>query len=181
MLSVTVFEVIDDSDGEVLRATLSKDMAESWLASEKERGSDVPMVIRATVRKDVGDKVAALAYHLGADPGSIETCRHSDDCFECESEPGEYRVLTESEREAAADDALESYIDECIIEQAKAEARDNAALNSLIKVLSDHFDRASWKRDALINDGYGHTLSGYDGNEHEQKIGETWFYIYRVN
>lgn len=130
---------------------------------------------------DADPEVVALALHFEVDPISIEQCHHSGNTFECEHEPGEYRVLTESERESAADDALESYIDECIIEQAKAEARDNAALTSLVKVLSDHFDRAAWKREALVNDGYGHTLSPYDGEEHEVKIGDTWYYIYRVN
>ncbi len=113
-------------------------------------------------------KVAALAAHLNVSPGTIEECRHSDDTFECESEPGEYRVLTESERETAADEALESYIDECILPDASG-------------ALAQYFDRASWKRDALLGDGYGHTLSGYDGNEHEQQIDGTWYYIYRVN
>lgn len=128
-------------------------------------------------------KVRALAAHLNVRPDTIEKTRHSDDCFECESEPGEYRVLTSEEREKAADEALESYVDECIIEQAKASAKHarDEGLASIVDTLARYFDRAAWKRDALLSDGYGHTLSSYDGEEHEEKVGDTWYYIYRVN
>lgn len=85
-----------------------------------------------------------------------------------ESEPGEYRVLTETERETAVDEALESYIDECLIPRVKGP-------------LAQYFDRAAWKRDALMSDGYGQTLSPYDGNEHEERIDGDWYFIYRVN
>jgi hypothetical protein len=124
------------------------------------------------------EKKAALAAHLKVSADTIEECSHSDDCFECESEPGEYRVLTESEREEAAGEALESYIDECLFGQIKADFKGQ---ESLLETFERYFDRAAWKRDTLINNGYGHTLSGYDGNEREERIDGTWYYIYRVN
>lgn len=124
------------------------------------------------------EKIAALAAHLNVKADTIEACNHSDDTFECESEPGEYRVLTESEREKAASEALDSYVDECLFGQIKADFKGQ---DSLVETLERYFDRASWKRDALLSDGYGHTLSGYDGNENEEKIDGVWYYIYRVN
>lgn len=117
------------------------------------------------------EKVAALAAHLNVNADTIKETRHSSDTYECEDEPGEYRVLTESERETAADESLESYIDECIFGQ----------LSAIVETLERYFDREAWKRDALISDGYGHTLSPYDGQEYEVKVGNTWYYIYRVN
>ena len=127
-------------------------------------------------------KALALAEVLGVSPlGCLYDGAGFGDVWSSDEEPGEYRVLDESEREQAADEALESYIDECIIEQAKAEARDNAALASLIRTLSDHFDRASWKQLALDSDGYGHTLASYDGEEREACIDGTWYYVYRVD
>lgn len=136
-------------------------------------------------RHEHGDhdmQVAALAIHLGVDPKSIEETRHSSDTFECEHEPGEYRVLTESERERAANEALESHIDDCIFGNLRGEyGKKGGMMANMLNTLERYFDRASWKRDALISDGYGHTLSGHDGQEHEVKIGDTWYFIYRVN
>lgn len=43
-----------------------------------------------------------------------------------------------------------------------------------------YFDSDKFKRDARI-DGRGHSLSGYDGSEAEQKFNDTWFFIYRHN
>lgn len=179
--SINVHEVIDDSDGEVLRTTLSRDRAISWRDSHAKDYPDVSLSIRSTVRHDVGEKIAALAIHLDVDPAAIEEIQHRDNTFEVESEPGEYLVLTESEREQAADDMLESHIDDCIIDQAKTEAHGNCGLESLVDTLAQYFDRAAWKRDALISDGYGHTLSPYDGEEHEEKIDGAWYFIYRVD
>ena len=36
--------------------------------------------------------------------------------------------------------------------------------------------------DAVIDeDGYGHTLNGYDGNADEQKVLDTWYYVMRID
>jgi hypothetical protein len=75
----------------------------------------------------------------------------------------DYLVLDEDERESRWDDALESYLDECV-EGASG----------------PYFDREAWKRDARM-DGAGHTLNAYDGNEHEFSVGKQWYYVYRQN
>ena len=41
-------------------------------------------------------------------------------------------------------------------------------------------------KDALINyvirsDGYGSILNGYDGNDDEYRIGDTWYHVMRYN
>ena len=110
--------------------------------------------------------VLALAAHLKVEPSEVEASHYDDTMLTCDG--AEYRVLTESERETAADESLESYIDECILAEVP-------------NTLRQYFDRDAWKRDALLSDGYGHTLNGYDGEENELTVGGVWFYIYRVN
>ena len=107
----------------------------------------------------------ALAIHLGCLATEISE-RH--DVYEAISEQGEYLVLTDCEADAACDEALESYIDDCILPECPA-------------AIAPYFDRDAWKRDALLSDGRGHTLASYDGDEAEVQLDGEWFYIYRVN
>ncbi len=113
----------------------------------------------------------ALAAHFnltGALDEQIEQTGHNSDLYTVEGEPGEYLVLTDSEADDMADQQLESYIDECVLTEIPA-------------AYQSYFNREVWKRDALISDGRGHFISGYDGEEHEVQIDGEWFYIYRVN
>lgn len=50
----------------------------------------------------------------------------------------------------------------------------NEAIFTLIKDF-DHF-----VEEAILSDGRGHFLSKYDGHEYEEKAGDTYYYIYRV-
>jgi hypothetical protein len=76
----------------------------------------------------------------------------------------EYRVLDEDDRDAAWEESLENYLDECV-EGANG----------------PYFDREAWKKDARM-DGAGHSLSCYDGEENEFRIGDSeWWFLYRVN
>jgi hypothetical protein len=119
--------------------------------------------------EDKDPKCVALAEHLKVPYETIsDVYGEEGDTFESEDAPGEYRVLTESERETAADEALESYIDDCILPGVPAVCR-------------NYFDSKRWKRDTLLSDGYGHTLSSYDGEEHEVTVDGEWYYIYRTN
>lgn len=122
--------------------------------------------MNAIIEEEHAPAVLALAAYLKVEPSEITPTTYDDTLLECDG--AEYRVLTDSERDSAADEALESYIDECLLEGANA-------------TLAQYFDRAAWKRDALLSDGYGHTLSSYDGEENEEKIDGVYFYIYRVN
>jgi len=109
-------------------------------------------------------KLRALAIHLRCDINKLTTT--SDDSrFEYGSE--EYMVLTDSEADDAWNESLDNYIDECILPEIPETYR-------------NYFDSDAWKRDAKY-DGRGHTLSSYDGEEHEENIAGEWFYIYRVN
>jgi len=79
----------------------------------------------------------------------------------------EYAVLTDSEADDAWDESLNSYLDECILPELEGN-------------LAQYFDRDAWKRDAQT-DGRGHSLSSYDGEEHEVHLNGEWMYIYRTN
>lgn len=75
----------------------------------------------------------------------------------------EYVVLTDDEADDAWDAELESYIDDCL---------------EIPESIEPYFDREAWKRDARM-DGRGHSLSRYDGNEYEQTVNGTTYYLYR--
>ena len=74
-------------------------------------------------------------------------------------------VYDDVEADEAMDEAIENYIDECVMFE-------------IPKNLQNYFDYAAFKQEASY-DGRGHWLSGYDGNEFEAKIGDKWYYVYR--
>jgi len=79
----------------------------------------------------------------------------------------EYLILTDSEADDAQDAQLENYIDELILPEIPDAYR-------------SYFDNEAWKEDAK-QDGRGHSLSSYDGHEHEETVNGETFYIYRTN
>lgn len=144
---------------------------------------------------DYDEKVIALAQHLGIDlepdfneedyptdeytPEEIEEAR-TDAIADVTSELDsivntygdtysyyreEYLVLTDEEADDEWDDALENYIDEVI-------------MSEIPECYQNYFDREAWKKDAEY-DGRGHSLSSYDGEENEEEVNGTTYYIYR--
>lgn len=79
----------------------------------------------------------------------------------------DYLVLTDDEAEDRWDESMDIYIDECILPE-------------LPKHLHYYFDSEKWKKDARF-DGRGHSLASYDGEEHEEEVNGTTYYIYRIN
>ncbi len=114
-----------------------------------------------TINETTDDKFSnpeaarALASHLNCRWTEIEECawKHYGNMDVFTAEGGEYAVGTDEEADAAWDEALDSYIDECI-------------MTELREPLSNYFDRKAWKCDARM-DGRGHALSSYDGNEYD--------------
>jgi hypothetical protein len=109
------------------------------------------------------DKAAALAAYLDIPLEDVQETLYGD--FEADGE--EWLILTEREADERWDEALESYIDECIIPE-------------LPEYLASYFDVEAWKRDARF-DGRGHCLATYDGEEHELFAGDEYFLAYRTN
>ena len=154
--------------------------------------------------EEFGEKVIALAQHLGLETDLDETEFEigADEEFEDEEEKQErlqeladerhdkieeikdelnnitneydhvysyyseeYIVATDEEADEIEDECLDNYIEECL------EIPDN---------IRPYFDEEKWKDDARM-DGRGHIISTYDGNENEEKVNGTWYYIYRMN
>lgn len=111
----------------------------------------------------------ALALHLGCLATECEQARGGE--WTSLRKPGEYRVLTDSEADDAADEYLESYIDDCVDQRPRGLPHPDYW----------KFDREGFKRDCLINEGRGHQLSHYDGDEHEETVGKETYFIYRIN
>jgi hypothetical protein len=118
---------------------------------------------------DIDPKLLALADVLSASPLHISECRYGDNQFESSEDPGEYLVLTDSERTEAWEQSLDSYIDECILDGGE-----------FPEAYKQYFDREAWKRDAR-HDGAGHSLASYDGEERGATIDGETYYVYRVN
>lgn len=106
----------------------------------------------------------ALAKHLEIDVSTVE-----EDGNEYSAEDGSARwmVLTDEEADEKWEESLDSYIEDCI-------------LSELPEAYRFYFDDEKWKRDAK-HDGRGHSLAGYDGEENEETINGTTYYIYRTN
>jgi len=114
------------------------------------------------------EKIVALALHLQIDfeeAQSIEVSSY-DDCL-LEYGRKEYLVYTDSEADDKWNDELENYIEECI-------------LHELPEAYRRYFDNEAWKSDAK-QDGRGHSLGRYDGEENKENVLGTTYYIYRKN
>ena len=85
----------------------------------------------------------------------------------------DYLVLTDEEADEKWEELLDSYIEECITPEI-----DNIEIGHLSSYIT--FDEEMWKRDARM-DGRGHSLNSYDGNEDEETVNGTTYYIYRIN
>lgn len=79
----------------------------------------------------------------------------------------EYLVVTDSEADKLWDEYLDNYIEECVLHEIPEQYR-------------MYFDDEKFKDDCKM-DGRGHCLAGYDGEEQEEKVDGTYFYIYRTN
>lgn len=115
----------------------------------------------------IDPKVRALCLLFDCKPEQLS--EEYGNVYRCDQATGEYLVLTDQEADQAWDEALDSYIDECIIPEIKD------------TTLSRYFDVEAWKRDAR-HDGRGHSLSTWDGEEIEVRLGAgEYMYVYRVN
>ena len=79
----------------------------------------------------------------------------------------EYYVLTDEEADEKWDEELDYYLEECVYPE-------------LPEHLRGYFDDEAWKEDAKT-DGRGHAISRYDGNEYEETVNGTTYFIYRID
>lgn len=96
--------------------------------------------------------------------------------------------LEERKVDIEYDDDSYEYTDEAkdnYVERRKSEVRNDPV--SFLKdwgmeeSIKDFIDEDGFIDDVVSSDGRGHTLSSYDGVEHEIVYGDEWYYIYRTN
>jgi len=82
----------------------------------------------------------------------------------------EYLILTDNEADEMWDESLDNYIEECILPE-------------IPKQYHAYFDDESFKEDCKRDDGRGHSLAAYDGNEVDMEDPENkdQFFGYRMN
>ena len=115
-------------------------------AAETERLSDLADELCYTV-----DQIKEIEEITG-EITEVETYTNYDMTV-ISAEDGEYMVGTDEEADEAWDQSLDSYLEDCIYPELPESVR-------------NYFDDDKWKSDAKY-DGRGHSLSSYDGNEHE--------------
>ena len=107
-------------------------------------------------------------------------------------EYGDYLVLTDSEADEAAKDAIldsawafnpsflssETGIDEEVFEAIQDNGRCESNNDAILSCIADE---DSFVEAAIAADGRGHFLATYDGNENEQEFNGQTYYIYRTN
>lgn len=105
----------------------------------------------------------AVEYVLGLD-NEYEIIR--EDCpLVCEAGTREFTVFTDEEADAEWEQYLESYIEDCVIGEIPEQYR-------------MWFDTEGFM-EHLKTDGRGHSLNGWDGQEHEYEIDGETYYIYK--
>lgn len=113
----------------------------------------------------MNERIQALAKHLEVDTDELEVSKYDDKTIAYGDQ--EYLVVTDSEANDLWEEDLDQYIDDCI-------------LSELPEAYRYYFDSEKWKSDARM-DGRAHSLSRYDGDEDEQEVDGTTYYIYRQN
>jgi len=132
-------------------------------------------------------KTQALARFLEVDHEEISAA-WNDENFSYGRQ--DFLVLTDSEADSMARETildqvwafrpefLEAHMD---LDQESIETlqeKSDSANKALLRLIrdKDHF-----VHDAISSDGRGHFLSGYDGEEHEERVDGETFFIYRTN
>ena len=120
---------------------------EELLADERYSGEEINEILQ----KWIDEKCTLLEDEFQVSP-------YDDNRVEYGSQ--EYLVCTDSEAYDLWEESLDSYLEECVYPELQGN-------------LKYYFDDEKWKKDAKM-DGRGHSLSGYDGNENEEKVGDTF-------
>ncbi len=127
-------------------------------------------------------KVNALVLFLDVDADEAQRLIDNDD----------YIVLTDEEAdEKASESILDSVwafrpsflssftgFDESIFEAIQANDKCESNNPAILQLIDD---KEGFVQEAISADGRGHFMSSYDGDENEQTINGTTFYIYRIN
>lgn len=147
-----------------------------------------------TPAADTDPRILALMQMMECEADEIEEARYGDNTFTYGRQ--EFRVLTDEEADEACAESIKdslwafntSFIASHTrnglnpaarkaLEKAQSELCDDA--NDLVAALIEDMDH--FVRDAVSADGRGHFLAQYDGEEREESVNGTTYYIYRGN
>lgn len=137
-------------------------------------------------------KKEALALYLEVNKEELDESKYDSDIFIHGN--AEYLVLTGKEMDQRTEeyimDSLWAFNSDFIgshsnlnapalkaLSKMQAELCEDA--NELVKAVIRDIDH--FVKDAVLSDGRGHFLSGYDGEENEIEHKKVMFYIYRTN
>lgn len=115
---------------------------------------------------DESCRILALRFHLDEWDSYFSIQGWNDKRFQV-GKNREYLVVTDDEADDLWDEDLEAYIDDCV-------------LPGVPETTQGYFDRDAFKKDARM-DGRAHSLNRYDGNEYDEEIDNTTYFIYRQN
>jgi hypothetical protein len=121
----------------------------------------------ALLASGTDERIIALVQHLGLDKKgaeSINISSYNDNILEYGDQ--EYYVMDDDEADREYERQLDDYIDESILPEIPEAYR-------------QYFDSEKWKDDARIDGSRGQMLNSWDGNEHEEEVNGTDYYIYR--
>ncbi len=147
------------------------------------------------------DKIKALNEHLELVEAEDmvtedDQCSFNEDIFD--TSEGEFLVLTDEEADEQTKECigetlwafninfLQGFLASGLQDEAETilkplQERCESG-NEPIKALVDwDNNKDDITQEAISWDGRGHFLSSYDGYEHEVKVNDTYYYIYRVN
>ena len=143
----------------------------------------------------MNNKTKALAQYLMTEENitareAIEAISDGYDENNFDTDYGEYLVVTDDEAYEECKECIEqslwvfnswflsnhSEVSEEVFKKLSELYEDS---NDAIKSLIIDFDE--FVENAISADGRGHFMNSYDGNEYEEKVGDTWYYIYRTN
>lgn len=187
----------EDTQAELLRVIRTAvpcdcDQCKAELAAQAEQENQTEGDV---IEMEENVKLNVLASFLEEDAADWTATSYDPNRFECGNR--EYLVLTDEE----ADEATAAYIKDSVwafrasfiashtgkdlsaaavkaLEKMQGELCEDA--NELVLALIEDFD--SFVDDAMCEDGRGHFLSQYDGDENEQRDADGMtYYIYRCN
>ena len=137
-------------------------------------------------------RIFALCAHLECESDDLDVSRYDKTLIEEGS--AEYLVLTEDEADQRAEDYIRetlwafnadficNYMPDGIGPEEVETLRGDRCEDvnpAFVALVGDNMD--SLIEDAISSDGRGHFLNTYDGEENEVTVGETLYFIYRVN
>ena len=127
-----------------------------WRMDPTNDPEDLSAFFDECIMSDLDERVLALMVEDDLYYSDAEKAISNDD----------WLVLTDNEADKLPEECAESYTDE--------------ALQEIPDHLQRYFDADLYCSDVL-NDGRGHLLAHYDGDEREQTINGTTYYLYRRN